>query len=179
MGILIAGAPEPSPGSNIIHTKTPFGRGWSAPPGDVFAKGKTMKLQHVIRNELLVNKLEELNIDSTNNKIVTRNTYQNLLQDPEIRRVLEKSNLSNEELYGMEVKNISEIISSVAKDSAEAGITSVGQKIDNAIQAVRYVVNSGVETLKKGANSLRDHAAQGGFKPLPEDESHDEPANFI
>ena len=163
---IIAGAPEPSPGSNIIHTKTPFGRGWDAEPGDVFAKGQTMKLQQVIGNKLLVNKLEELNIDSTNNKIVTRNTYQKLLQDPEIRRVLEKSNLSNEELYAMGVKKISEIISSAAKDSAEAGVTSIGQKIDNGIKAVGNVVKSGVE-------SLINHATQGSLKPLPDDESKD------
>ena len=170
---IVAGAPEPSPGSNIIHTKTPFGRGWDAEPGDVFAKGQTMKLQQVIGNKLLVNKLEELNIDSTNNKIVTRNTYQKLLQDPEIRRVLEKSNLSNEELYAMGVKNISEIISSAAKDSAEAGVTSIGQKIDNGIQAVGNVVKSGVESLKNGVNSLIDHATQGSLKPLPGDGSQD------
>ena len=142
-------------------------------PGDVFAKGQTMKLQQVIGNKLLVNKLEELNIDSTNNKIVTRNTYQKLLQDPEIRRVLEKSNLSNEELYAMGVKNISEIISSAAKDSAEAGVTSIGQKIDNGIQAVGNVVKSGVESLKNGVNSLIDHATQGSLKPLPGDGSQD------
>jgi len=88
---IIAGAPEPSPGSNIIHTKTPFGRGWDTESGDFFVKIQTMKLQHVIGRELLVNKLEEL--DSTNNKIVTRDIYQKLLQDPDIRRVLKQSNI--------------------------------------------------------------------------------------
>ena len=156
----IAGAPEPSHGSNIIHTKTPFGRGWDAKPGDVFSKFKTMKLQEVIGDELLVNKLEEL---SSGKKIVTRDIYQKLLQDSDIKEVLEQSNLSNEELYMMGVK---EIVTSAAKDSVEAGITSIRQKVNNEIQAIKDVVKNKVD-------GLIDHATQGSLEPLPEDWSQD------
>lgn len=37
-GTAVAGAPEPSPGSNFIHTRTLFGRGWDVEPGDVFTE---------------------------------------------------------------------------------------------------------------------------------------------
>ena len=88
---VIAGAPEPSVASNFINTKTPLGRGWDAEPGDTFTKVKAIKLKEVVGSKLLVNKLEELDINPTNNKIITRETLQKLLKDPEIKRVIEES----------------------------------------------------------------------------------------
>jgi hypothetical protein len=35
-GTVVAGAPEPSVGSNFIHTKTFFGRGWDSEPGCIY-----------------------------------------------------------------------------------------------------------------------------------------------
>jgi len=44
-GTVVAGSPEPSVGSNYIHTQTPFGRGWDSEPEDVYTKKDLMKLQ--------------------------------------------------------------------------------------------------------------------------------------
>jgi len=96
---VVAGAPEPSPASNFIHTKTPVGRGWDLEPGDIYTKKDFMKLQQFTGNQLLLDKLSELNTGE-NKGIVTRDIYQKLLEDPEIRdKVKNATNITDEELY--------------------------------------------------------------------------------
>jgi hypothetical protein len=97
-GTVVAGAPEPSAGSNFVHTRTPFGRGWDSEPGDMFTKKDFMKLQQYTGNKLLVDKLDELNT-GTNKRLVSRDAYQRLLQDPEVRnKILNSSEVTDEEL---------------------------------------------------------------------------------
>ena len=70
----MAGAPEPSAGSNFVHTRTPFGCGWDAESGDVFTKKNFMKLQQYTGKKLLEDKLDELNTE-TNKRLVNRDVY--------------------------------------------------------------------------------------------------------
>ena len=132
----MAGAPEPSAGSNFIHTRTPFGRGWDVEPEDVFTKKDFMKLQQYTGNKLLVDKLDELNTE-TNKRFVNRDVYQRVLQDPEVRnKILNSSKVTDEELYQMGIKTLPEVVSQTTRKSVESGVSSIGEKISDGIQYV-------------------------------------------
>ena len=144
----MAGAPEPSTGSNFIHTRTPFGRGWDAEPGDVFTKKDVMKLQQYTGNKLLVDKLDELNT-GTNKRLVNRDVYQRVLQDPEVKnKILNSPGVTDEELYQMGIKTLPEVVSSTTIKSMGSGFSSIGEKIDNGIQSVGNKLKDGFEGLK-------------------------------
>ena len=147
-GTVVAGAPEPSVGSNFIHTKTPFGRGWDSEPGDIYTKNAFMKLQQFTGNQLLLDKLSEFSAGE-NKGIVTRDIYQKLLEDPEIKnKIKNASNITDEELYQMGIKTLSEVAGSTAKQSVKLGFGYLGEKIDNGIESLGNTLKSGVKSLK-------------------------------
>ena len=157
---VIGGSPEPSLGSNFIHTKTFFGRGWDTEPGDVYTKKDLMKLQQFTGNQMLVDKLKELN--PNNNKfLVTRDVYQNLLLDPEVKdKVLNSKNVTNEELYAMGFKNLSEFAGSTTKDSVKSGFGYLGEKIDDGVESLK-------NTVKNDVTRLKTHVANNYKKLIP------------
>jgi len=142
---VVAGAPEPSTGSNFVHTRTPFGRGWDTEPGDVFTKKDFMKLQQYTGNRLLV---DELNTE-TNKRLVNRDVYQRVIQDPEVRnKILNSYKITDEELYQMGIKTLPEVASSTARKSMESGVSFIGEKVNNGIQSVGNKLKDGFESLK-------------------------------
>lgn len=143
----MATAPEPSAGSNFVHTRTPFGRGWDSEPGDMFTKKDFMKLQQYTGNKLFTDKLDEFNTE-TNKRLINRDIYQRLLQDPEVRnKILNSPKVTDEELYQMGIKTLPEVVSSTTKKSAESGFIYIGEKIDNGIQSVGNKLKDGFESL--------------------------------
>jgi hypothetical protein len=128
----------------------------------VFTKKDFMKLQQYTGNKLLTDKLDELNIE-TNKRLVNRDTYQRLLQDPEVRNtILNSPKVTDEELYQMGIKTLPEVVSSTTKKSAESVFISIGEKIDNGIQSVG-------NKLKDGFESLTNIFTPGKSEPFPND----------
>jgi len=178
-GTVVAGAPEPSPASNYIHTRTWVGRGWDSEPGDVFTKKDVMKLQQFTGNQLLLEKLNQLN-SGENKVIVTRDTYQKLLEDPEIRnKILKATNITDEELYSMGLKTLPELAGSTAKKSAKLGwFSSFGEKIDSKLESLGDMFRSGVNKLKQlspwGSESVPKQGDNDLFSQNKEPDMSDE-----
>ena len=167
-GTVIAGAPEPSAGSNFIHTKTPFGRGWDSEAGDIYTKKDFMKLQQFTGNQLLLDKLNELNPEDDKG-IVTRETYQKLLEDPEIRNKIKNAhNISDEELYQMGLKTLPELAGLTTKQSVKLGFGYLGEKIDNGIESVGNTLKSGAESLKSNVSDKFKKVIPWSSESLPE-----------
>ena len=146
--VAVAESPGPSPASNFIHTKTLLGRGWDAEPGDYCSKGAFSKLQQFTGNKLLITKLDELN-PGTDKRIVNRETYQILIQDPEIRNKVENAtNITDEELYALGLKTLPEALSSTTKKYVASGFSSFGEAISNKFKSIGTTLKSGVELLK-------------------------------
>ena len=136
---VVAGAPEPSTGSNFIHTRTPFGRGWDSELGDMFTKTNLMKLQQYTGNKFLVDKLDELN-SGTNSRLVSRDVYQRIIQDTEVRnKILNSPNVTDEELYLIGIKSLPEAINSTTRKSLESGLNSLNNKIKYSFDSLKNI----------------------------------------
>jgi hypothetical protein len=167
-GTVVAGAPEPSASSNFIHTKTSLGRGWDLEPGDVYTKKDMMKLQQFTGNQLLLDKLDGLNTGE-NKRIATRDTYQTLLKDPEVRKkIINAPNITNEELYQMGLKTLPELAGSTTKESVKLGFGYLGEKIDNGAESLGNTIKSGAESLKSNVSDKFKKLIQWCSEPVPD-----------
>jgi len=114
-----------------------------------------MKLQHYTGNELLLEKLDELDSGS-NKRIVTKDIYQTLIQDPEIKnKIVNDSNVTDEELSLMGFKPLSEVLAKTGVESVGFGFSAIGEKIDNEIQSIGNRFKAGSEILKKGISNRK------------------------
>lgn len=139
------GAPEPSWGSNLIHTQTNFGRGWDAEKGDVFTKVTFMKLQQFTGNDLLVAKIKALN-PNENKGIVDWSLYQLLKDDPEIRaKVMNAPGITDEELYAMGFVSLPKLTMSTTEKSVQFGSAYIGGKISSGVETVGDSVKNAIK----------------------------------
>lgn len=107
-----------------------------------------LKLQQYTGNKLLVDKLDELN-PGTDKRLVSRETYQRLLQDPEIKnKILTSPKVTDEELYSMGIKTLPEVVTSTTIKSAESGFSYIGEKVSNGTQSLGNKFKDGFESFK-------------------------------
>lgn len=129
-GTIVGGLPEPTIASNYVHTKTSFGRGWDVAPEEIYVKKDFMKLQHVVGRDFLLEKLNELNTGE-NKKIVSRETYQKMLENQEVRnKVLNAKNISKEELSLMGFITLPEVANSTVKQAVKTGLDYMGDGLE-------------------------------------------------
>lgn len=120
-GTIVSTAPEATPASNFINTKTPFGRGWDVEPGEGKEKLHASNLQSYLGHKQFIKLIQEENQKEENTRIVTRNTITKILAREDVKKQIMEANLSPEELYALGYTTLGSVAGSAATDAISSG----------------------------------------------------------
>jgi len=179
VGVTIAAEAPVAPNkfSQFVHTKTFLGRGWDAELGDFHGKIAATKLQNLVGQDKFSKLVEKF----SGNGIISRETLETMLNDPDTKEIVnKKANFSERQMLGLPILTIgfdgkASVTSNETNVNIPLDITESGTENEPLKKTVRFkegetIIKTEPSDNNWSSNELEEEDSNWSWNELEEED---------